>query len=172
MSIRILDEIWQELGIIEALIHACKLPLQEEAANLVSAGMDVFTREQFVTATTLACWHRMKSAAEKDEIELLIVSAYRSIDYQCQLITSKLEKGQDIRDIVRVNAIPGFSEHHTGRAIDITTSDCKPLSTDFDKTRAFEWLTGNAAEFSFNLSYPENNSLGIDYEPWHWACVT
>ncbi|HIB92569.1 TPA: D-alanyl-D-alanine carboxypeptidase family protein [Candidatus Poribacteria bacterium] len=140
--------------------------------TLVSAGLDIFDREQFVTPTTLSCWSKMLSAARREHIELALVSAFRSVDYQCRLIREKLEKGLDIVDIVRVNAIPGFSEHHTGRAIDITTSGCKPLSIDFDQTLAFEWLISNAGEFNFSMSYAKNNSLGIDYEPWHWACGT
>ncbi len=170
MSTRNWDEIWVELGINSDLVDACKLPLHEEAIKLVSVGVDIFDREQFVTATTLNCWQKMKSAAQKDDIELAIVSAFRSVDYQCQLIRDKLEKGQDIQDVVKVNAIPGFSEHHTGRAIDITTHDCTPLSQDFDKTPAFEWLNSHAGEFHFAMSYPKDNIFNIDYEPWHWAC--
>ena len=90
------DEIWIELGINSDLVDACELPLHEEAIQLVSAGLDVFEREQLVTATTLNCWQKMKVAAQKDDIELALVSAFRSVDYQCQLIRDKLEKGQDI----------------------------------------------------------------------------
>ena len=164
------DEIWAELGINSDLIDACKLPLREEAFNLVAAGVDVFDREQLVTAATLNCWQEMKVVAKKDGIDLAMVSAFRSVDYQCQLIRDKLGKGQDIQDILKVNAIPGFSEHHTGRAIDLTTRDCKPLSEDFAKTLAFEWLTANAGNFHFAMSYPKDNIFDIDYEPWHWAC--
>lgn len=163
-------EIWAELGIKSDVLEACKLSLCEEAITLVSAGPDVFDREQFVTPSTLSCWNKMQSAARKDNIELALVSAFRSVEYQCQLIRDKLEKGQDINDIVKVNAIPGFSEHHTGRAIDVTTTNCEPLSVDFDQTEAYSWLTTHAHEFNFRMSYPKHNSLGIDYEPWHWAC--
>ncbi|MCH8257689.1 MAG: D-alanyl-D-alanine carboxypeptidase family protein [Proteobacteria bacterium] len=164
------QEIWAELGIHSELVDACKLPLYEETLNLVSAGVDIFDREQFVTAATLNCWQKMKAAAQQNGIDLAMISAFRSVDYQCQLIRDKLEKGQDIRDILKVNAIPGFSEHHTGRAIDLTTRDCKPLSEDFAKTLAFEWLTANAGNFHFAMSYPKDNIFDIDYEPWHWAC--
>jgi D-alanyl-D-alanine carboxypeptidase len=68
-----------------------------------------------------------------------------------------------------VNAIPGFSEHHTGRALDLHAGDGKPLETTFENHPAFAWLCDNAAEFNFHLSYPRNNPSGIDYEPWHWC---
>ena len=68
-----------------------------------------------------------------------------------------------------MSAAPGYSEHHTGRAIDITTPGTQPLEPAFETTPAFEWLTGSAHEFGFRMSYPRNNRHGIAYEPWHWA---
>ena len=47
---------------------------------------------------------------------LLIVSGFRSIEYQASLIRKKLNAGQSVSEILQVNAAPGFSEHHTGRA--------------------------------------------------------
>ncbi len=164
------QDIWSALGIDSELVSACQLPLCKDASHLVSAGLDVFDREQFVTRTTLTCWQKMKSAAANDDINLSIVSAFRSVDYQCELIKAKLAKGQLIHEIVQVNAIPGFSEHHTGKAIDITTDDCEPLNEDFDKTSAFQWLSENAHQFGFVMSYPKNNPYKIIYEPWHWMC--
>jgi D-alanyl-D-alanine carboxypeptidase len=162
--------IWSTLGIDKDLVSACKLSLCEDANQLVSAGMDIFNREQFVTPSTLQCWLKMQSAAAEEDITLSIVSAFRSVEYQCELIRNKLTQGQLIQDIVQVNAIPGFSEHHTGKAIDISTDSCDPLTEEFDKTPAFQWLTENAHLFEFVMSYPKNNSHNIIYEPWHWMC--
>ena len=66
--------------------------------------------------------------------------------------------------------IPGFSEHHTGRALDLSTPGSEPLSEAFDQTAAFDWLNTHARRFEFSMSYPRNNTTGINYEPWHWAC--
>ena len=162
--------IWSSLGIDEDLISACKLPLCEDADHLVSAGLDIFNREQFVTSSTLTCWSKMQSAAAEEDITLAIVSAFRSVEYQYELIRNKLAQGQLIHNIVQVNAIPGFSEHHTGKAIDIGTDDCDPLTEEFDTTPAFQWLTANAHLFEFTMSYPKNNATNIIYEPWHWMC--
>ena len=164
------NAIWSSLGISDDLVSACQLPLCEDANHLVSAGTDVYDREQYVTEQTLGCWLEMCSAAAAESINLEIVSAFRSIDYQCELIKNKLARGQSIDDILMVNAIPGFSEHHTGRAIDITTNSCEPLSEGFDETPAFHWLTKNAHIFHFIMSYPKDNPYNIIYEPWHWMC--
>ena len=72
-------------------------------------------------------------------------------------------------DILRVNAAPGYSEHHTGRAIDLGTIGCRALEEEFELTEAFAWLENNAAHFQFSLSYPRNNPSGVIYEPWHWC---
>ncbi len=161
---------WSELGIPEEAIAACTMPFHSAPASLVSAGPDIFNREQFVTARTLDCWRKMQLAASKDHIVLTIVSAYRSFEYQCGIIRRKLDMGESIGSILKVNAIPGFSEHHSGRAIDIGTPDCEPLSGEFEHTPAFKWLDRHAATFDFELSYPRDNPYGINFEPWHWSC--
>ena len=95
------QEIWAELGIHSELVDACKLPLYEETLNLVSAGVDIFDREQFVTAATLNCLQKMKAAAQQNGIDLAMISAFRSVDYPCQLILDTVENVQDIRTILQ-----------------------------------------------------------------------
>lgn len=158
-----------DLGVDPGFQATCKLPLQVEATELASAGLDMFGREQRMTPRTLQCWRRLSQAARHDDVELLLVSAFRPVEYQCTLIRNKLEQGQLIEHILTVNAAPGYSEHHTGRALDIATPGQEPLIEAFEATDAFRWLTNNAAHFSFSLSYPRDNPWGIVYEPWHWT---
>jgi D-alanyl-D-alanine carboxypeptidase len=87
------------------------------------------------------------------------------------LIRNKLVAGHDITDILRTNAAPGFSQHHTGRAIDIATPGARPLTEDFATTSAFEWLIVQAGRFGFGMPYTRSNRFGIAYEPWHWSQV-
>jgi len=160
-----------ELGIPADYGTRRRLELCEEAAELVSIGADVLGREQRLTPRAAKAWQAMRDAAERDGIQLLVVSAFRSLDYQRALILRKLENGKSITDILKINAAPGYSEHHTGRALDITAPDCPPLEQGFESTRAFAWLTQHAARHGFRLSYPRDNPHGITYEPWHWAHV-
>jgi D-alanyl-D-alanine carboxypeptidase len=111
----------------------------------------------------------LRIAANSAGVSLFLISAFRSIEYQHELIDKKLVEGQAIEDILKVNAAPGYSEHHTGRAIDVGTIGCDALVEEFEDTKAFQWLNINAQEFGFIQSYPKNNSSGIDYEPWHWC---
>ena len=64
-------------------------------------------------------WKKMKDAAITDGISLYIVSAFRSFERQSEIIEKKRMKGIPEEDIFKVSAPPGFSEHHTGRAVDI-----------------------------------------------------
>ena len=161
-----------ELGIAEDFRRRLAMPLQPEADELVQCENDLFGREQFMTPATGAAWREMKQAALADAIELQLVSAFRSVDYQCTLIKNKLAKGHVITDILAVNAVPGYSEHHTGRALDLSTPGIEPLTEAFDSTPAFSWLCERASFFGFTMSYPKDNRLGIIYEPWHWAFGT
>jgi len=160
-----------ELGIPADYGARRRLELCEEAAELVSIGVDILGREQKLAPRAADAWRGMCAAAEQDAIQLLVVSAFRSFDYQRALIRRKLDNGRDIADILKINAAPGYSEHHTGRALDITAPDCPPLELGFETTGAFTWLTRHAAQHGFRLSYPRDNPHGISYEPWHWAYI-
>ena len=81
----------------------------------------------------------------------------------------KLEQGQAIDAILQVSAAPGFSEHHSGRAVDVTTPGYPVLEEVFEESEAFAWLREHAGRFGFLLSFPRDNPHGVAYEPWHWA---
>jgi zinc D-Ala-D-Ala carboxypeptidase len=100
---------------------------------------------------------------------LLPLSAYRSVARQTLIIRRKLARGDLIGDILRVSAVPGCSEHHTGRAIDFGAPDHLRLEATFARTREYRWLRRQAGRFGFHLSYPRHNRQGITYEPWHWC---
>ncbi|PHV11624.1 hypothetical protein CSQ89_09825 [Chitinimonas sp. BJB300] len=147
------------------------LPPCQEATLLVPLGLDAFGRDQFAEPATADAWRTMQAAALAEGVVLQLASAFRSVDYQVGLIQRKLAQGQTIDAILQVSAAPGHSEHHTGRALDITTPNSEALEESFENTAAFTWLVQHAQQFGFQLSYPRNNPTGIVYEPWHW-CYT
>ncbi len=159
------------LGIPASYRDTTPLALYEEPEELVQTELDFYGREQRLTPSAALAWKAMCSKAALAGIELVMISAFRGIDYQAQLIKRKLERGQNIEDILCVNAAPGYSEHHTGRAIDIASLDCPKLEEEFECTAAFAWLQANAAQFGFSMSFGRDNPCGIIYEPWHW-CYT
>ena len=159
----------KELGISESYAAAHKLKPCLECTDLVSIGNDIFDRNQRLTSAAARAWSDMQTAATIDAVELQVVSAYRSIEYQAGIIRKKLSGGQEIQKILQVSAAPGYSEHHTGRALDISTPGYKPLEEEFENSNAFRWLQTSAARFGFNMSFPRNNPHRLAYEPWHWC---
>ncbi len=164
-----LRELHQELGIPDDYGTAGGPPQFEEAAELVEVGPNLVGRMQRLTPLTADRWSSMQTDAMNDGIQLLLVSGFRSVDYQARLIRKKINAGQAIDQILSVNAAPGFSEHHTGQAIDIATPGSRPLTEEFEQTAAFDWLTKNAKNYGFSMTYPRNNPWGFIYEPWHWS---
>ncbi|MGI9250929.1 MAG: M15 family metallopeptidase [Pseudohongiellaceae bacterium] len=157
------------LGIAPDYASSCGLPLCREPTTLADTEKDFYNRPQRLTPEALAAWQAMRDKAAADGVVIHLISAFRSLQQQHQLIAGKLEKGQSLANILCVNAAPGYSEHHTGRAVDLGTSDCPALQEKFDKTEAFQWLAKHAPGFGFHLSYPPDNRFGIIYEPWHWC---
>jgi D-alanyl-D-alanine carboxypeptidase len=166
---RLVAKIGEELGIPGNYGQLHRLQLQNEAGKLNSIGLDVFGREQRMAPRAATAWQRMSRAAASQGIELQPVSAWRSVSYQHGLLQRKLEKGLALETILQVSAAPGYSEHHTGRAIDITSPGCTALSEEFAHSPAFAWLQRHAAGFGFELSFPRRNRHMLAYEPWHWC---
>ncbi|AFZ37434.1 peptidase M15B and M15C DD-carboxypeptidase VanY/endolysin [Stanieria cyanosphaera PCC 7437] len=116
----------------------------------------------------------MQAAAAAEGISLTPISGYRSISEQDYLFFGvKAERSQNTSKRAEVSAPPGYSEHHTGYAVDIGDGKVPAthVSPDFENTAAFKWLQNNAGRYSYELSFPRNNPQGISYEPWHWRYV-
>ena len=145
------------------------LALVAEPGALAFAGFDRYRRPLWLRAAAARDWRRMQHAAGRDGVVLEAISGYRSHDYQLGIFERKLARGQTVETILTVNAAPGYSEHHSGRALDVSTPGEPPAEASFESTPAFSWLCGNAAAFDFVLSYPRDNPHGIVYEPWHWC---
>jgi D-alanyl-D-alanine carboxypeptidase len=164
-----LSKLHQELGIPSDYGDENSLPRFTEATELVDVGPNLVGRMQTLTPEAAHQFQEMVEAATADGITLMIVSGYRSFDYQAALIRKKLEAGQRVMEILTVNAAPGFSEHHSGRAVDIASPGSRPLTEEFETSDAFDWLVKRAKEFDFSLTYPRENRYGFIYEPWHWS---
>ncbi|HET9376639.1 MAG TPA: M15 family metallopeptidase [Chthoniobacterales bacterium] len=138
-----------------------------EASDLVP--VEGYERQHYLAPYAARQWHAMKSAAAQDEIELWVISGFRSVDRQTEIIEGKLTQRMALHAILAVIAAPGFSQHHTGLAIDIGTPDHTALTEDFENSAAFRWLTSYAEKFGFVMPCTRDNPYGFIYEPWHWV---
>lgn len=116
----------------------------------------------------------MIAKAKADGVQLGIVSGFRSIADQDYLYFKvKAERGESATTRAEVSAPPGYSEHHTGYAVDLI-DESQPktyVEESFVTTPAYRWLMKNAAFFNFEMSFPQNNKDSVAYEPWHWRYV-
>ena len=144
-------------------------PVQDEATELELVEVGENGREYFLIPPAAAAWRELRAAAAADGVTVKIISAFRSVDRQAEIVRDKLASGLSFEAIFAVSAPPGYSEHHTGRAVDVGTPGVRSLEVEFEETPAFRWLAANASRFGFVLSYPRDNACGYIYEPWHWC---
>lgn len=130
--------------------------------------LDTRSQEQYFHRNAYPFLEDMLEAAEDDDIDLQVSSAYRSFDTQAEL------KGQYSQTYgTGANAFSadqGYSEHQLGTTVDLTTTEVNGPYLAFAETEAFAWLEDNAYKYGFVLSYPEDNAFYI-FEPWHWRFV-
>jgi D-alanyl-D-alanine carboxypeptidase len=165
-----LKEIYEALGIRELHLQANRLAFhaQPPLEELEVVDIDCDGKPFILISSAARAWREMKAAAHADAISLMPFSGFRSYIYQKSLIERRLNEGRILEKILTHVAIPGYSEHHSGRAIDIHAAGRPVLEEAFELTDSFAWLSTNASKFNFRLSYPRGNELGIIYEPWHW----
>ncbi|KRB06816.1 M15 family metallopeptidase [Lysobacter sp. Root690] len=147
------------------------LDLVAEPDRLALAGVDRFRRPLWLHPVAARAWTHLREAAQRDGIVLDAISGYRSHDYQLGIFERKLARGLSVEEILTVNAAPGYSEHHSGLALDIGTPGEPPAEESFEHTAAFAWLRERAGGYGYAMSYPRGNPHGIVYEPWHWRCT-
>jgi zinc D-Ala-D-Ala carboxypeptidase len=112
-------------------------------------------------------------AAREEGVWIIPVSGFRNIQQQQKLFQDQIKRRGSAKEAAKISAPPGYSEHHTGFALDLTDgkSSKQDINIDFEKTDAFRWLTRRGKEFGFELSFSRNNRQGVSYEPWHWRYV-
>ncbi len=109
--------------------------------------------------------------ASKEDLHPYISSPYRSYNRQNQLYTNYSNK-DGINKADTYSARPGYSEHQTGLAMDLGTSNNTNIN-DFENSKEFEWMQKNAHKYGFILRYPKGKEYitGYMYEPWHYRYV-
>ncbi len=121
----------------------------------------------YVDSGAAEAFVRMADSAAADSVRLTVQSGYRSPRYQRKIIVKRMREGKSFAEVARYVAPPGYSEHHTGRAMDVV---CRGgVKTAFAASVCYPWLKENASRFGFYETYPEHSPDGIPWEPWHWT---
>ena len=124
-------------------------------SNLVSVGRCK------VHSACADAFKEMQAAAKKEGLNIRIVSGYRSSEYQITVFkrrfNGKYPTPEQMKARLKFSAPSGYSEHHTGLAVDINETE-----QEFENTAEYEWLQKNAAKYGFELSFPKDNAQGLD----------
>ncbi len=140
-------------------------------------------REYYMDSRMAEYLKQMLKAAAEDGHQLIVMSAYRSVEYQQNNFDKSVQDRIDNRgmtyeeayaDTLKEVQLPGYSEHNAGLAADIMSDEYVDMNDDgFKDTKAYAWLQEHAADYGFILRYPEGkeNITGIIYEPWHYRFV-
>ena len=112
---------------------------------------------------------------------MYVTSAYRSYDRQVSTFNSSMQNRLDqgmtpLEAYLETSsqvAMPGTSEHATGLAVDIISTQYGELDERQGDTPEQQWLMEHCQEYGFILRYPSDKSdiTGIIYEPWHYRYV-
>lgn len=110
-----------------------------------------------------------------------IASAYRSADKQQALVNedvaNAMMQGLSYEDALAKTyeeTMPaGYSEHQTGLALDILSSENMKMDITQENTPGNQWLQKHCYEYGFILRYPKEKEevTEISYEPWHFRYV-
>ncbi|WP_312730539.1 M15 family metallopeptidase [Enterococcus sp.] len=135
----------------------------------------------------VSAYEKLADAAKAAGHPLAMVSAYRSVAYQEEIfnanVNTLMSQGHTKEEAIRITKLtftePGYSEHHTGLAVDVVDQDWyqnhtgELLNEGFGDTDGGKWLQAHAREYGFIIRYPKgkHDITQIDYEPWHLRYV-
>ena len=109
-------------------------------------------KQMFDKATN--AFNKMQQDAQKDGINLYIISRYRSYYLQKWLYDKYKSESKDVDTF---SAKAGYSEHQTGLAFDLNDSKTS-VRDSFEFTDAYKWLKENAYKYGFILRYPQRKA--------------
>ena len=153
-------------------------PLPEDFSVALGKSFDGYELDQRI----LSDWEEMYRAAAADGVPLLLCYGHRTLEQAAGLFEKQIgrqmaqygyTREQAAEAAKRFVAPPGYSEHHTGLALDIITPSYQVLNEGYADTAAAIWLRDNAHRFGFILRYPKDKQeiTGVVFEPWHYRFV-
>ena len=144
-----------------------------EMLTIASYGPGEYQRFEKLAPEAALALMKLIYAARYEGVWIVPVSGFRNIADQEKLFEVQIQKLGSPEAAAKLSAPPGYSEHHTGYAIDLADGHFpkQDITYNFATTDTFKWLNLHAKEFGFELSFPENNAQGVSYEPWHWCFV-
>ena len=129
-------------------------------------------------------YEAFSAAATKAGFPLVVISAFRSVASQQEVFDNNvyalmssdgLSEKAATKKTKETITVPGYSEHHTGLALDVVDQNwynnypTQVLDAAYGNEPGAKWIAKNAPTYGFIIRYPKNREdiTGITYEPWH-----
>jgi len=129
-------------------------------------------RTEYIHKDVLEPYIAMYEAAALNNINLGLISAYRSFDTQAWLWNSRYYNSGNpeasAKAVLKYIAMPGTSRHHWGTDIDVLQTKLYFFETEEGK-KAYQWMCDHAHEYGFYQVYTANRPTGYNEEKWHWT---
>jgi len=138
--------------------------------DLVKMGLEFSYAGNEISNEVYVSFKKLVRDAKKEGLTIIANSSYRSYENQEKVYNQKKANlGTEQADLIATH--PGYSEHQTGLAIDVSTPGY--TTETFDTSDEFKWLIENAHKYGFILRYPKDKKYltGIEYESWHYRYV-
>ena len=140
------------------------------------SGALAYADGRLLQPTAAAAWEQLQAAAAAAGHSIDITSGYRSAANQRTIWLDRMVGTSDeaLDFLMRTVAVPGYSKHHTGYAIDLRSGASSLYA--FQNTAAYAWLSennfANAMAHGWLPSYPEGvENIGPNPEPWEFVYV-
>ena len=113
----------------------------------------------------------MFAAASSAGVPLSMTSSYRSYANQVVTYNNWVKVNGSTAAADTVSARPGYSEHQTGLAMDLSAGNCSLEC--FRESAQYAWMQANAATYGFIERYPAGleGITGYSPEAWHYRYV-
>jgi D-alanyl-D-alanine carboxypeptidase len=154
-----------------------RLPSTYSPNDLVKVGEDTIRRgsSYYLRQTVVTALKELTTAAKEDNIDLSIVSAYRSYNTQESTYNYWVNYNNGCVSCAdRISARAGHSQHQLGTTLDFSSNEINDsLGVKFGDTKASSWLEQNAHKYGFVLSFPKGyeHVTGFSFEPWHYRYI-
>lgn len=144
-----------------------KLVDNYSSSNVVKLSTEYSRSSQKVSNNIKSPLIKMFDDAKKAGYSLNVVSGYRTHSLQNTLFTNSTKRN-GLSHALKYSAKAGHSEHQTGYAIDINSTQ-----DSFANTKEYTWLINNSYKYGFIERYPKGKEFitGYGYEPWHYRYV-
>lgn len=140
---------------------------------------------KYLRKETCEAFLKMAEAAQKEGVNLFIISATRNYEAQKSIWENKWEghtlvEGKNLttitdlteraRMILLYSSMPGTSRHHWGTDMDLNALENSYFESG-EGLKIYQWLLAHAVEYGFCQPYTSKaqGRTGYEEEKWHWS---